>query len=364
MESLRIGLVAPPWVPVPPPQYGGTEVVVDELARGLAAAGHDVVLYTTGDSTCPVPRRWTHPRALGIDGSAEAELLHVEDAYRALVGHVDVIHDHTLFGPWRLLSRSCPTPVVTTHHGPFSEEMVRLWAPISRRIPLIAISRSQAAAGTAAHVEVSAVIHHGLDVGRYPFGDGHGGYVAFLGRINPDKGPASAIAAARAAGVPIRIAAKMWEQTEVRYFAEVIEPLLRADAVYVGELGGRDKLEFLAGAQALLNPLRWPEPFGLAMIEAMACGTPVLAFPSGAAPEIVRHGLNGFLCNDEAEMADAIVHARSLDRQRCRSSVVDRFSVERMVADHLRLYRNAIADWPSRLPHVTSAGVPAPSVPF
>jgi glycosyltransferase involved in cell wall biosynthesis len=183
------------------------------------------------------------------------------------------------------------------------------------------------------------VIHHGLDVDSFPLGEGRGGYVLFLGRMSPDKGAHRAIAVARAAGRPIVLAAKMWEPAEDRYFTKVVEPLLAEDAVYIGDVGGQHKLELLGAAEALVNPIRWPEPFGLVMIEALACGTPVLAFPEGAAPEIVDHRRTGFLCSDEEDMASMVDRARGLDRRECRNAVATRFSTARMVEDHLALYR-------------------------
>ena len=343
MEKLHVGLVAPAWVAVPPPSYGGTEAVIDVLARGLIAIGHDVTLFATGDSTCPVPTLSAYPRALGTGGSAEAELHHVALAYQALVGRVDLIHDHTLLGPQRLLAQACPTPVVTTVHCRFTDEMIRLYEPLSRRLPVVAISAAQA--DLALTVHTAAVIHHGIEVERFPLGLGAGGYAAFLGRMSPDKGPHRAIAVARAAGMPIRLAAKMWEPAELAFFAAEVEPLLGPDAVYVGELGGQDKLDFLGGATALLNPIRWPEPFGLVMVEALACGTPVISFREGSAPEIVRPGLNGFLCDDEDEMVGAIGRIGELDRGVCRASVEESFSAAGMVAAHIPLYRQTISDW-------------------
>ena len=318
-------------------------MVIDGLARGLTAAGHEVVLFATGDSTCPVPLRWIWPRALGTGASVQAEVRHVEAAYQLLMNEVDIIHDHTLSGPRRLLAMDYPTPVIATNHGPFTPEMVRWYEPIGRRLPLVAISGAQAA--SAGSVKIAAIIRHGIDMDAVPLGSGDGGYVAFLGRMNADKGPHRAIAAARAAGVPIRLAAKMWEPAERAFFRERVQPLLGADAVYVGEVGGQSKLDFLAEASVLVNPIRWPEPFGLVMIEAMACGTPVVSFALGAAPEIVTDGVNGFLCQDEAGMADAIGWALCLDRGGCRASVEHRFSLGRMVDDHVRLYRQALDDW-------------------
>ena len=339
-RPLRIGLIAPPWVQVPPPVYGGTELVIDLLARGLAASGHEVVLFTTGDSPCPVERRWHYPAALGTTSQLVAELAHVHAAYREL-RDVDVIHDHTLTGPtWAELSAG--VPVVTTAHGPFTEELQGFYAVAARRgASVIAISHHQR--GTALEVPIACVIHHGIEVDRIPMGAGDGGYVLFLGRMHPDKGAHRAIAAARAAGHRILVAAKMWEPAERRYFAECVEPLLGSDAIYLGECGGQEKVELLGGASALLNPIRWPEPFGLVMPEALACGTPVVGFGEGAAPEIIDHGHTGFLCDDDDDLADKLTAIEHIDRGACRDAAASRFSVPRMVDDHVALYRHLIA---------------------
>jgi glycosyltransferase involved in cell wall biosynthesis len=342
-HRLRLGLIAPPWVPVPPPLYGGTEVVIDQLARGLTRAGCDVELFTTGDATCPVERSWLYPQALGTVADVSAELAHVESAYRALAG-VDLIHDHTLTGPARADLLRPGMPVVTTVHGPFTTELRTLYAMAAERVSVVAISEAQRR--SAPEVPTAAVIHHGIDVAEFPFGRGDGGYVLFLGRMHPDKGAHRAIAVARAAGRRILLAAKMWEPAERRYFCDRVEPLLGRDAAYLGEVGGRDKLDLLGGASALLNPIRWPEPFGLVMIEALACGTPVLSFAEGAAAEIIEHGRTGFLCADEEDMATRVGLALDLDRAACRASVEARFSTERMVKDHLALYRSLVRAWP------------------
>jgi len=339
-DQLRIGLVAPPWVAVPPPEYGGTELVIDQLARGLTAAGQAVTLFTTGDATCPVERRWSLPTAVGTTASLYAELGHVQAAYRALEG-CDLVHDHTLLGPMWASTIGFGSPVVTTAHGEFTPELADLFAAVGRHVAVIAISEHQRR--TAPSVPVAAVIHHGIDVASLVAGRGDGGYVAFLGRMHPDKGVHRAIRAARAAGKRLLIAAKMWEPVEVRYFEQQVEPLLGDDAVYLGQVGGAAKYELLAGAEALLNPIRWPEPFGLVMIEALAVGTPVLAFAEGAAPEIVDHGVTGFLCRDEQDMADRLAEVGSIDRTACRQVALDRFSIQRMVGDHLRLYRELVA---------------------
>jgi glycosyltransferase involved in cell wall biosynthesis len=268
------------------------------------------------------------------------EAAHVREAYDAL-GDLDLVHDHSILGPAYAATWLPRLPVVTTNHGPFDAAMLAHFGSLPPQVPIVAISHAQRR--SAPSVPIAAVIHHGVEVDRFPLGRGDGGYLLFLGRMSRDKGVHRAIAVARAAGRPLRIAAKMWEPAEHRYFAEEVEPLLGDDVVYLGEVGGAAKLQLLAGAEALVNPIRWPEPFGLVMIEALACGTPVLAFPEGAAAEIVEHGRTGFLCRDEADMAERVVDARRLDRAACRARVAERFSVERFVEGHLSLYRQLLA---------------------
>lgn len=338
-RDLRVGLIAPPWVTVPPTVYGGTELVIDELARGLSAVGCEVVLFTTGDSTCPVPRRWFYPSALGTVADLRDELPHVERAYQDLAD-VDVIHDHTVSGPLGADRPSGGRPVVTTVHGELTATLRPRYAAAASRVHIVAISHAQRR--TAPEIPVAAVIHHGIDLTRSPLGPGNGGYVLFLGRMSPDKGAHRAILAARAAGRRIVLAAKMWEPAERRYFAEAVEPLLGPDATFAGEVGTDRKFELLRGAEALLNPIRWPEPFGLVMIEALLCGTPVLTFAEGSAPEIVEHGRTGFLCLDEDDMVARLAQVGDLDRSACRASVEARFSTERMVAEHLDLYHRLL----------------------
>ena len=338
-HPLRIGLIAPPWVPVPPKVYGGTELVIDELARGFERSGHGVELFTTGDATCPVRRGWFHRSAVGTTGSMVDELGHVEQAYLAL-SHCDVIHDHTLLGPLWATANDLPVPVATTAHGTFTPELTALYRSVARHVAVIAISRHQRS--TAPSIPVRSVIHHGIDMTDRPFGNGDGGYVLFLGRMHPDKGVHRAISIARAAGRPILIAAKMWEPPEHRYFEETVRPLLGSDARYIGPVGHVDKVQLLAGAAALVNPIRWPEPFGLVMIEALAAGTPVLTFAEGAAPEIVDHGITGFLCRDDDDMADRLGSIEALDRRACRRAAEDRFSTRRMIDGHLELYHQLV----------------------
>lgn len=348
---MRIALVSTPWAPVPPPLYGGIELVVDSLARGLSDAGHSVTLFTTGESTCPVERRWILDRAEGDRiGFIVPELRHVLYAYRDL-DEFDIVHDHTLIGPFLTSGRGAdpslaasPTPappVVTTIHGPLDAELAEVYELLSRVVNVVAISHAQAR--DAPQVRIAKVIHHGLDAGNFPFGDGKGGFALFLGRMAPAKGADTAIAAAKKAGVPLLMAAKMREPWEHEYYRDVLKPLLGSDAEYLGEVSHDKKLELLGSASALLFPIRWHEPFGMVMIEAMACGTPVLAFPAGSVPEIVEDGKTGFICADEIEMADALGRAETLDRRQVRAAVEGRFSARRMTRDYVELFEDILA---------------------
>jgi glycosyltransferase involved in cell wall biosynthesis len=341
---MQIGMIAPPWTPIPPLLYGGIELVVDQLARGLQEAGHEVLLFATGDSTCPVPRQWVLPAAEGTRiGMVVPEIRHVIHAYEA-VRHCDVVHDHTMMGPF-YSERFPELPVATTIHGPFNEELTDLYRANAERVPIVAISHAQRRA--APQIPISRVIHHGVDASHFPVGDGagddRGPYVLFLGRMSEDKGPHRAINIARRAGIRIYLAAKMREPWEMRYFSEHVEPLLGDDAHYLGEVSHERKLELLAGASALLFPIRWNEPFGMVMIEALACGTPVLAFPEGAAPEVVDDGRTGFLCDDEEAMVEAIGRLGNLNRSDCRMAVEGYFSTSRMVTEHIEMFESMVA---------------------
>ena len=338
--KMRIAVIAPPWAPVPPAGYGGIEVVVDRLAVGFQKAGHDVLLCATGDSTCPVPRHSVLEEAeKDRIGAVVPELRHVIHSYEA-VQDFDIVHDHTVVGPV-YAERYPHLPVVTTIHGPFNEELADLYARIGHRVPIIAISHAQGR--PAPHVPIAAVIHHGLDVEDFPLGTGEGGYCLFLGRMSADKGAHRASEVAFKAGLPLIMAAKMREPWEHEYHAINVQPYLNENIQYVGEVGPERKMELLANARCLLMPIRWNEPFGMVMIEALACGTPVLAYPEGAAPEIVDDGRTGFLCQDEADMVQALGRLEQIDRTECRAAVERSFSSERMVAEHIELFERVLA---------------------
>jgi len=331
---MRIGLIAPAWLPIPAPAYGGTETVVNTLARGLHAAGHEVLLVCHPASTCPVPRASVVPAEDTVRmGRASIELEHAIGAYE-LVQDCDVVHDNTLAGP--VYATGFPElAVVATNHMPFTRTMTAIFGAAVPHVGLIAISHSHAAS---TNLPIAGVVHHGVDLAEFPIGAGDGGYVAVLSRMTPEKGVHRAIAIARAAGVQLRIAAKMREQHEREYFDEFVRPHLGDDVIYLGELGAADKRELLGGAAALLNPIGWPEPFGMAMVEALACGTPVIGCPQGAAPEIVLDGVTGFLSDDDDELAVRLREVHRIDRAACRQRVADCFSAESMVEGHLRVY--------------------------
>ncbi len=347
---MKIGIMAGPWLTVPPSGYGGSELVIDGLARGFAAAGHEVMLWTTGDSTCPVPSAHRYPVAqMPRIGQIDCEVQHLVDGYEALWSWgADIVHDHTIIGP--LFGQSNGDHVLlTTNHGPFDTEAASLYRILAGQVPIVAISRDQALRAPAG--SVTAVIHHGIDIDEVPIGDGagdrYGPYYAFLGRMAPDKGVHTAIDAARAAGVRLLIAAKMRDPAEHRYFAEHIRPLLGDGSEYIGEVPAADKSAFLGAAVALVNPIEWPEPFGLVMVESLATGTPVITRPIGSAPELIDDGLTGFICSDVAGLTAAMHAAWSLDRSVCRAVAAERFDSSRMVQEHLGLFE-ALVSQPGR----------------
>ena len=246
---MRIGLIAPPWVPVPPPAYGGTELVIDNLARGLKELGHDVRLFTVGESTCPVPTEYLYREPRAPIGLSIVESAHVVAAYEALAD-VDLIHDHTLLGP--LVAGSAGVrrpPVVTTNHGPFTDETRPIWSAITEHASLICISHSQARASGS--VPVSAVIHHGIDLDVHQSGPGGGDYLMFIGRMSADKGVHHAVKIAKEAGLPLVMATKMREAAEIDYFNAEVRPLLASEDQMPMEMPLRRRLSLLRGATGL-----------------------------------------------------------------------------------------------------------------
>jgi glycosyltransferase involved in cell wall biosynthesis len=302
----------------------------------------DVTLFANPHSRCPVPTRSIIDFESPVIGDSSTELAHVLGAY-AQIEPGTVVHDNTLSGPL-VCPRDAELPVVVTNHGPYHPHIEAIFSSYPKNVELISISKSQA---SETHLP-STVIYHGIDVDLMPDGDGDGGYALFLGRMAESKGVHRAIQIAKAAGSRLLIAAKMLEPAEIAYFKKFVEPHLDDDIVYVGEADAVKKLELLAGASALINPIRWSEPFGMVMIEALACGTPVLACPHGAAPEIIEHGVSGYLSDDLDELAAFLPTVKSLDRSACRLRAKEHFSVDRMVQDHVALYRRVLEKCRSR----------------
>ena len=336
---MRIGMIAPPWLQVPPTGYGGIEMVVDSLARGFQAHGHDVVMVAAGGSTCPVTLVETLPSPPKQMGSVALELRHAALAYEAL-SSCDVIHDHTIMGPTVGVTTS-RAPIVSTIHSDLSPPYVSIYEKgAAEGVRHVFISKAQRR--TATFSTAAPVIHHGLDVEQYPYEPKSSSYLLFLGRMHPDKGLHDAIAAARRAKVPLVIAAKMRDRLEHEYFTSEVRPHLGPNVEYVGEASLGRKVELLRHARALVFPVQWAEPFGLVMIEALACGTPVLAYPNGAVPEVVEHGVTGFLVRDIDGLVGAISRVGDLDRAGCRASVEHRFSAIHMVENHLRYFSEVV----------------------
>jgi glycosyltransferase involved in cell wall biosynthesis len=345
--QMRIGLIAPVWFPVPPAGYGGIERIVSLLADGLVDAGHDVVLFASGDSQTKAELEAVFPTAPSERiGHTYWEVQHaLQPLMRA--DDLDVLNDHTsVLG--LLLGGLVETPLVHTVHGPLNGGPGEIYDQICRIVPragLISISTSQRRPRP--DLPWIANCHNALDLSLYPFrpedrASRRGDYLAFLGRMCPDKGAHRAVALAQETGLPLRMAAKCREPLERQYFDRFVRPHLSPTIEYVGEVGHEDKIELLLGARALVFPIDWEEPFGLAMIEAMACGTPVVATRRGSVPEVVEHGLSGIVVDDWTEMAAALEQADRLDPVEIRAVVEESFSPERMVRDYTAAYEAAL----------------------
>ncbi len=345
---LRIAVLAPPWIAVPPPGYGGIEAVVDLLCEALVARGHDVTLFAAPGSRSAAQVRTVLDAAYPEEiGSSLRESDHVACAWSEIElsarqgAPFDVVHDHSGFTALAMADRLA-VPVVHTLHGAFDAQTVRFYERHGHKARLVAISSSQAASAPAS-VQVLDVVPNPILVDRWPLRCEKQEYLLWVGRMDPIKGAHLAIDAARLAGRELVLAGPVQPGQEA-YFHELIEPKVDGCAVrYAGEVGGIIKQELFANAAAFLMPVRWREPFGMVMVEALACGTPVIAFGEGAAAEIVIDGENGFLVADEVAMADAVKRLASIDPGRCRASVAERFDVSITAAGYERVYLDAIA---------------------
>jgi glycosyltransferase involved in cell wall biosynthesis len=336
---MRIAQVAPLFESVPPNLYGGSERVVSWLTEELVRLGHEVTLFASGDSRTKATLIAGCRKALWRDKECRETLPHhvrmMEFIFRD-VSRFDIIHFHCDYIHFPLVRRSgCPS--LTTLHGYLHDHDLRGLLEEYPDVPLAAISNSQRALVPEASWQ--GVVHHGLPEGLHTFRPDPGKYLAFLGRISPEKGLERAVEIARQTGSPLKVAAKIYDEDR-NYFESVIQPLLQDSASFVefvGEVGGTAKDEFLGGAAALLFPINWSEPFGLVMIEAMACGTPVVAWRKGSVPEIIRDGVTGFVVDSLEDAVQCIPRLRSIRREDCRGAFEERFRAERMATDYLQI---------------------------
>ena len=338
---MRVALLAPLFESVPPRLYGGTERVVDQLCRGLKDAGHEVTLFASGDSTVDVPTIRVIDQALRLRNPPpnDPNICHFQMLADVLrhAKEFDVIHNHHDY--YMLpLSELTEVPVLTTVHGRLDLPEV---GPVYRAFPhssFVSISDSQRS--PLPDLNWVRTIYHGLQLQNFSYHPDHGQYLAFLGRISREKHPEWAIRIAKEAGVSLKIAAKIEGRASQDYFDEILAPEIDGNFIqYVGEIHEEQKSDFLGNARALLFPIDWPEPFGLVMIEALACGTPVLARPCGSVPEILADGITGFLSNDLSELASRVHDIPSISRKRCREWAEQRFSVDRMTEEYIHVYR-------------------------
>jgi glycosyltransferase involved in cell wall biosynthesis len=343
-ESMRIAQIAPLYESVPPKLYGGTERVVSWLTEELVAMGHDVTLFASGDSLTTARLVPACPQALRLQSHCIDQLAHhVNLIEKVLHEHkkekFDLIHFHIdyLHFPLSRRERLCQ---VTTLHGRLDiPDLVPLYRQFSE-MPVISISDSQRA--PLPWLNWKGTVHHGLPEKSLSLRSQHEGYLAFLGRISPEKGLDRAIEISRRAGIPLRIAAKI-DRADKEYFEASIKPLMNTDLIeYIGEIGDHEKNEFLGNAMALVFPINWKEPFGIVMIEAMACGVPVIAYPGGSVPEVIEDGVNGFLVVNIESAVKALDRISTIDRNVCRRRFEERFTSRRMAAEYMGIYESLV----------------------
>lgn len=356
---MRIAQVAPLYEAVPPTGYGGTERVVSYLTEELVRQGHEVTLFGTADSRTAAQLVPMAPRGLRLDPDCTdpiaVHLAMLEEVSRQ-VETFDVMHFHTSYLHFPVVRRQ-PMAHLTTQHGRLDlPEFVALHREFAD-LPMVSISDSQRV--PLVGVDWRGTVYHGLPADLYQRGPGAGGYLAFMGRFSPEKGFHEAVEMARRAGLPLRVAAK-FEPLNQDYFDDVVRPLLADPLVeWVGELSDADKQDFLGNAAALLFPIAWPEPFGMVMIEAMACGTPTVAYRAGSVPEVIEDGRSGFIVRDVDEAVAALDRLGTFDRKACRAAFDERFTAERMAADYVRIYSGLLHKRPQEL---SLSAEPAPAL--
>ncbi len=360
---MRIAQVAPLYESVPPARYGGTERVVSWLTEELVRDGHDVTLFASGDSQTASRLIACSQKSLRTDPDCRDYIAHhiaqIERVAQA-ASRFDIIHFHIdyLHFPF---SRNKNLTHITTLHGRLDlTDLLPLYSEF-HDMPVVSISRAQRK--PLSWINWVGNVHHGLPVDYFRQGDGSGGYLAFIGRISPEKRPDRAIEIAKRTGIPLKIAAKI-DRVDAAYFEGEIKPLLSHPLIeFIGEIGDSEKQDFLGNALACLMPIDWPEPFGINMIESMACGTPVVAFRHGSVPEIVMDGLNGFVVDDVGAAVDAVSRISTISRADCRRVFEQRFTASRMAADYLRIYDEQICASPSA-PKISSTRIASKTASF
>jgi glycosyltransferase involved in cell wall biosynthesis len=346
---MKIALLAPAWFAVPPTRYGGIEWVVSILADGLVERGHEVTLFAAGDSQTKahLVTSYDEPPSYRI-GMSLPDLHHALTCLER-AGEFNVVHDHS--GPLACaLGGATRTPFCHTVHGPLDGEPGRIYEQIGRVSPsahLISLSQNQRS--PLPDLNWLATVHNAIDLESYPFDPGNDGYLLFLGRMSPDKGAANAVAIAERTGLPLRLAGKMHDSEERRYFDREVKPHLRGGIEYLGEVSHGEKVALLQRALVTLFPIQWEEPFGLVMVESMACGTPVAATRMGAVPEVVTDGVSGVIEDTVDGLAARIEEAAGLDRTAVRQDADAHFSHERMVADYEAAYHRIAGRGRSRV---------------
>jgi glycosyltransferase involved in cell wall biosynthesis len=356
---VKIAQIAPLIESVPPRLYGGTERIVSYLTEELVALGHDVTLFASGDSITSANLVPCVPKALRLDATVIDTIPYymlMLDRVRQRADDFDVLHFHIDQFQFPLFRPMAGRTVTTLHGRQDLPDLLPLYLGFGD-MPLVSISNSQRC--PVPNANFAATVYHGLPINLHrPIAEPRGDYVAFLGRISPEKRPDRAILIARALGIPLKIAAKV-DRADTVYFRSKIEPLLDGPGVeFIGEINEQQKTQFLGGARALLFPVDWPEPFGLSMIEAMACGTPVLAFRCGSVPEIIDEGVTGVIVDTMAEAIAALPRVLMLDRKMVRQRFEQRFSAARMAKDYVDVYRSLLDSKKS-----VGAGKQAPHLP-
>ena len=341
---LRIAQIAPCWLTVPPQGYGGIEGMVARLADGLVERGHHVTLFASGGSRTKAELVSLYDEAPGMAEAVDKpylELPHILNAYDQSE-QFDVVHDHTFpVGP-SIGSQVERAAVVHTIHGPPAHPTARpIYAHLGDRVHLVAISDFQRKATP--EVNYTATVYNGIDVDRHPYREDKEDFLLFIGRMNPEKGAHVAAQVANRLGRRLLIAGKMAEPQERAYFDAEVRPCLTDDIEYIGEADEDIKLDLYSRAAATLMPIQWPEPFGLVMVESLACGTPVVALRNGSVPELVEHGVTGFVADDVDSFADAVGKIDTIDPAACRKAAETRFSTAAMVSGYERVFESVAA---------------------